>query len=106
MKDLLPTIPRETQLLQAQFDYFRINQIPRLFIYTWDDFTEGSIVEPDVRNGTWALLNIRQMIGTFYNETQNVTADQMLIDRWTNYPQLRNCTTIQVTSIPSIDLSC
>ncbi|CAF3308702.1 unnamed protein product [Rotaria sp. Silwood2] len=32
--------------------------------------------------------------------------DNKLVSRWINYPQLRNCTQINVTSVPSIDISC
>ncbi|CAF4171538.1 unnamed protein product, partial [Rotaria magnacalcarata] len=95
-------IPRHPDLMRAQLDYFSSHSIQHLFIYTWDDWTEGSQCEPDVTNGTQILLLLRQSITTFYGATQNTNGDTMLISRWVNYPQLRNCTAINVTSIPSI----
>ncbi|CAF3308862.1 unnamed protein product [Rotaria socialis] len=99
-------IPRHPDLMRAQLDYFSSNSIQHLFIYTWDDWTEGSQCEPDVTNGTQILLLLRQSITSFYGATQNTKGDTMLNSRWVNYPQLRNCTAINVTSIPSVDMSC
>lgn len=100
------SIPRQPDLIRAQLDYFSSNSIRHLFIYTWDDWTEGSQCEPDTTNGTQVLLFLRQSIASFYNIAQNTDDDTKLVSRWTNYPQLRNCTIINVTSIPSIDISC
>ncbi len=100
------TIPRHDDVMRAQFDYFSSHSIRQLFIYTWDDWTEGSQFEPDMTNGTKFLLLLRQSIASFYGEAQNIDGDAKLVSRWINYPQLRNCTPINVTSIPSIDMSC
>lgn len=100
------TIPRHYDVMRAQLDYFSAHSIRHLFIYTWDDWTEGSQFEPDVLNGTTFLLLLRQMITSFYGEAQSAEGDAKLVSRWSNYPQLRNCTQINVTSIPTIDISC
>jgi hypothetical protein len=100
------TIPRHYDVIRGQLDYFASNSIRQLFIYTWDDWTEGSQFDPDTTNGTQFLLLLRQSITSFYGEAQNTDGDSKLVSRWTNYPQLRNCTQIAVTSVPSIDLSC
>lgn len=99
-------ITRHYNVMRAQLDYFTLHSIRHLFIYTWDDWTEGSHFEPDTLNGTTFLLLLRQMITSFYGDIQNPDGDNKLVSRWTNYPQLRNCTQINVTSIPSIDISC
>ena len=100
------TIPRHADLIRAQFDYFTAHQIRHLFVYTWDDWTEGSQFEPDTTNGTAFLLLLRRSIASFYQQTQNIDGDRKLVSRWTNYPQLRNCTQIHVTSVPTTDISC
>jgi hypothetical protein len=100
------TIPRHYDVIRAQLDFFSLHSIRQLFIYTWDDWTEGSQFEPDVRNGTKFLLLLRQSIASFYGEAQNIDGDAKLVSRWSKYPQLRNCTHIKVTSIPSINISC
>ncbi len=100
------TIPRHYDVMRAQLDYFTSHSIRQLFIYTWDDWTEGSQFEPDVMNGTTFLLLLRQSIASFYGEAQSSDGDAKLVSRWSNYPQLRNCTQIHVTSVPSIDISC
>ncbi|CAF3202508.1 unnamed protein product [Rotaria sp. Silwood2] len=100
------TIPRHPDLIRAQLDYFASHSIRRLFVYTWDDWTEGSQFEPDVTNGVQYLLLLRQSIASFYGETQNINGDNKLVSRWMNYPQLRNCTHINVISVPTIDISC
>jgi hypothetical protein len=86
------TIPRHYDVIQAQLDYFASNSIRQLFIYTWDDWTEGSHFEPDVTNGTQFLLFLRRSITSFYSEIQNTDGDSKLVSRWTTYPQLRNFT--------------
>ena len=100
------TIPRHSDLMRAQMDYFAAHSIRQLFVYTWDDWTEGSQFEPDVNNGTTFLLLLRQLITSFYNEIQNTDGDAKLVSRWINYPQLRNCTGMTVTSVPKVDISC
>lgn len=100
------SIPRHPDLIRAQLDYFSSHSIRHLFVYTWDDWTEGSHFEPDTTNGTTFLLLLRQSIASFYNEVQDLDGDQRLVSRWTHYPQLRNCTSLAVTTIPSVDLSC
>ncbi|CAF4597069.1 unnamed protein product, partial [Rotaria sp. Silwood2] len=90
----------------AQLDYFSSHSVRHLFIYTWDDWTEGSQFEPDITNGAQTLLFLRQSIASFYGDTQDTDGDNKLVSRWINYPQLRNCTQINVTSVPSIDISC
>ncbi|CAF1191619.1 unnamed protein product, partial [Didymodactylos carnosus] len=92
------TIPRDTILLQAQFDYFKKQNINRMFLFTWDDYQEGSIFEPDIVNGTWALVTFRQLVGKYFGEEDNSLDEQKLISQWTKYPQIRNCTTIQPSS--------
>ncbi|CAF3453220.1 unnamed protein product, partial [Rotaria sp. Silwood2] len=87
-------------------DYFSSHSVRHLFIYTWDDWTEGSQFEPDITNGAQTLLFLRQSIASFYGDTQDTDGDNKLVSRWINYPQLRNCTQINVTSVPSIDISC
>jgi hypothetical protein len=100
------TIPRHYDVMRAQLDYFSNNSIQQLFVYTWDDWTEGSQFEPDTTNGTTLLLLLRQSIASFYGEAQDIDGDAKLVSRWVNYPQLRNCTQINVTSIPTVDISC
>ncbi|CAF2419199.1 unnamed protein product [Rotaria sp. Silwood2] len=100
------TIPRNPDLIRAQLDYFSSHSVRHLFIYTWDDWTEGSQFEPDITNGAQTLLFLRQSIASFYGDTQDTDGDNKLVSRWINYPQLRNCTQINVTSVPSIDISC
>lgn len=100
------TIPRHYDVMRAQLDYFTVHSIRQLFVYTWDDWTEGSQFEPDVKNGTMFLLYLRQLITLFYNEIPNKDGDAKLVSRWMNYPQLRNCTSINVTSVPTVDISC
>ncbi len=100
------TIPRHDDVMLAQLDYFSNHSIRHLLIDTWDDWTEGSQFEPDIMNGTTFLLRLRQLITSFYGETQNPDGDAKLVSRWVNYPQLRNCTHINVTSVPTIDISC
>ena len=100
------TIPREADLIRAQLDYFSLHSIRHVFVYTWDDWTEGSHFEPDTRNGSSMLLQLRQSLTSFYRQTPNIDGDDKLVSRWKNYPQLRNCTQIRVTSLPTIDLAC
>lgn len=100
------TIPRHADLIRAQLDYFTAHQIRHLFVYTWDDWTEGSQFEPDTMNGTKFLLLLRQSIASFYQQAQSIDGDTKLVSRWTNYPQLRNCTHINVTSVPITIISC
>ena len=99
-------IPRRADVIRAQLDYFARHSIGHLFVFTWDDWTEGSQFEPDTNNGPTLLLQLRQSLTSFYRQTTNLDGDQRLVTRWNTFPQLRNCTSIPVTSLPSIDLTC
>jgi len=58
---------------------------------TWDDWTEGSEIEPDVTGGPKVLVQVRQGLTKLYGEQQNTTGDQSLANKWINYGQKRNC---------------
>jgi len=86
-----PDSPRDPHVLEAEFDYFIEKNIKGILFETWDDWTEGTHIEPDVVDGPAVLLQCRQLLGKLFNEPPNPVGDQELVDRWNNYGQARNC---------------
>jgi len=86
-----PDKPRDPNVLDAEFEYFISKKIKGVLFETWDDWTEGSEIEPDVVGGPAVLLQVRQLLGKLFNEPPDPAGDQRLVDRWNNYGQARNC---------------
>ncbi|HUB06664.1 MAG TPA: hypothetical protein VMB50_06670 [Myxococcales bacterium] len=90
-------IPRDPALLQGQFDYLLAEKAsgawaPRgVLLETWDDWTEGSEIEPDVTEGAAKLVQLRQLLGQLYGEPADPAGDAAIAARWATYGQARNC---------------
>jgi len=89
----LPAAPdqRDPQVMSAEFDYYISKKTKGVVFQTWDDWTEGSEIEPDVTGGPKVLVQVRQGLTKLYGEQQNTTGDQSLANKWSNYGQKRNC---------------
>jgi hypothetical protein len=104
------SIPRDPGVLDGQFDYFASARdgggaIRGLFLETWDDWTEGSQLEPSVEEGAGKLVHLKKLIASYYGETID-PADTRMEDRWTAFGQPRNCGNEPVRLPPSVDLTC
>ncbi|MHB8419171.1 MAG: glycoside hydrolase family 71/99 protein [Myxococcales bacterium] len=90
-------IPRDAAVLQGQFDYLLAEQAigawqPKgVLLETWDDWTEGSELEPDVVEGAAKLVQLRQLLGQLYGEALDPAGDQAIAARWADFGQARNC---------------
>jgi len=84
-------IPRVPDVLEAQFDYLKKINIKGVVLETFDDWTEGTALEPDVVDGPAKLVQVRQLLGMLYGEEPDPEGDTRLADRWINYGQARNC---------------
>jgi len=89
----LPAAPdqRDPEVLKAQFDYFTSKKTKGIVLETWDDWTEGTEIEPDVTNGPKVLVQVRQGLTQLYGEPQNTTGDTALSNKWLTFGQKRNC---------------
>jgi len=101
-----PLTPRDPNVLDAEFVYFGQKKIKGLLFQTWDDWTEGTHIEPDVVDGPNVLLQCRQLLGQLFNEPPNPNGDKELVDRWNNYGQARNCNGGKHGTPPVTYLNC
>jgi len=99
-------IPRDLNLLQAEFDFLKSRKVKGVLLQTWDDWTEGTHFEPDVKEGPTLLVRMRQLLGSLYNEPPNPAGDKKLSDTWKHYGQVRNCKGGRHGTIPTINLKC
>ena len=66
-------IPRDPALLDGQFDWLESlpasgPKVQGLLFETWDDWTEGSELEPDVTEGPAKLVQVRQRLGKLFGD--------------------------------------
>jgi len=99
-------IPRDPDLLQAEFDFLKSKNVVGVILQTWDDWTEGTHFEPDVVGGTSLLVHARQCLGQLYKEKPDPQGDARLTARWESFGQARNCKGGTHGVGPYIDLSC
>jgi hypothetical protein len=106
-------IPRDPALLTGEFDYLAsVKQevsLSGLFFETWDDWTEGTELEPDVVEGPQKLLQTRQLIGKLFGEPDDPAGDQALEKAWIQFGQARNCCFAGGACPPDgppVDLTC
>ena len=108
-------IPRDPAVMKAEFDYLADAKksgvdVRGLFFQTWDDWTEGSEMEPDVTEGASKLVQARQSIGTLFGEPDDAAGDAALAKRWADYGQARNCCfaggACPANVASAVDLSC
>lgn len=90
-------IPRDPALLDGELDWLAAEKsagtlpVRGLVVETWDDWTEGSEIEPDVTDGAAKLVQLRQRIGALFGEAPDPAGDAALAARWSGYGQARNC---------------
>jgi hypothetical protein len=90
-------IPRDPALLDGQFDWFAAEKqagalsVRGLLFETWDDWTEGSELEPDVVDGPAKLVQARQRVGQLFGDPSDPAGDAALASRWSGFGQARNC---------------
>ncbi len=103
-------VPRDPALLDGQFDWLDARRadgdaIGGMILETWDDWTEGSELEPDVLDGTAKLEQLRGRLAGAFGTTLDPT-DTRMEDRWQSYGQARNCDGTAAVPGPAIDLTC
>jgi len=84
-------IPRDPELLEGQIDALAAAGVRPVVLETWDDWTEGSEVEPDVTEGAAKLLAVRRGLGRLGGEPDDPTGEAALSSRWLGFGQPRNC---------------
>ena len=104
-------MPRDPDVLAGQMDYLKsLGNVRGVILDTWDDWTEGTEIEPDVVEGPAKLLQLKQLLGTFYGESADPNGDQALTARFLDYGQARSCCFEQgpceAGVPPELDLSC
>jgi len=100
-------IPRDPVVFNATFAYLKTQNVTGIVVETWDDWTEGTNVEPDVVNGTYLLLNLRQNLAYLFDLPQDPAGDEALVQKWTNFGQARNCSGLApVVMPPQVQLTC
>jgi cytoskeletal protein CcmA (bactofilin family) len=83
--------PRNPAVLAGMIDYLKTTSIRGVILQTWDDWTEGSQLEPSVEEGPSRLVLLRQKLGELYGDAPDAAGDSALSARWQNYGQARNC---------------
>ena len=109
--DVDRVIPRVDALLDGQFDVMTSyrtagHAIGGMLFATWDDWTEGSVFEPEVGEGAGRLVHLRQRLGQYFSDPVDTAGDARLTARWTSYGEARNCAGGALTLAPPIDLHC
>jgi hypothetical protein len=104
-------IPRDDRLIDAQLDVmtdYRAagHAMSGMMLETWDDWTEGSVFEPEVGEGTARLVHLRQRIGAYFGEAADADGDARLTTRWEAFGQARDCNGGSVSAGAAIDLRC
>jgi MYXO-CTERM domain-containing protein len=109
-------IPRDPEVLAGQMGYLssltlaQTYDVRGVILDTWDDWTEGSELEPEVTDGPAKLLQFKQLLGALYAEPDDPAGDQTLALRWLGYGQARSCCfedgPCEAGVSPAIDLSC
>ncbi len=90
-------IPRDPALLQGEFDYLSSEKqsgawdVRGLVFETWDDWTEGTELEPDVVEGAAKLVQLRQLVGSLFAAPADPAGDQAVAARWEGFGQARDC---------------
>lgn len=115
--------PRHPDLMRAHFDYFEgcksgtsctskhaSYDFKGMLMMTWDDFTEGSLFEPNVEEGTEKLVALRQGLGVLFGDISSANGDPAgdaaLDARWTGFGQARSCDNSVVNVAPPLTLIC
>lgn len=103
-------IPRDPSVLQGQMDYLTTQKVQGVVFDTWDDWTEGTELEPDVTDGPAKLVQFKQLLGALYGEAADTQGDQALTQRWLSYGQARSCCfengPCEAGAPPLVDLTC
>jgi len=99
-------IPRDPDVLKAEFDFLTAKGVQGVLFQTWDDYTEGTAMEPNVNNGSSVLVQVRQGLGQMAHEAPDPNGDKRLANRWLTYGQARNCKGGKHGIPPVIDLKC
>jgi hypothetical protein len=82
---------RDPSIIQGQFAYIQSQGFKGIVFETWDDWTEGTCIEPDIVNGTQTLMAIKQGMDSLNNLAPDPYGDARMNLLWTSYPQQRNC---------------
>lgn len=109
-------MPRDPAVLQGQMDYLRqlaqggTYPVKGVVFDTWDDWTEGTEMEPDVGEGTEKLVEARQLLGQLFGDPSDPAGAQALDARWRGFGQARSCCFVDASctdaGFPTIDLDC
>jgi hypothetical protein len=103
-------MPRDPAVLAGQMDYLASLPVKGVVFDTWDDWTEGTEMEPDVGEGTAKLLAAKQALGALYGEPADPAGDQALDARWHAFGQPRSCCFADASctdaGATTVDLSC
>ncbi|MHB1844980.1 MAG: glycoside hydrolase family 71/99 protein [Deltaproteobacteria bacterium] len=90
-------IPRDPAVMQGEFDYLTSERqsgawnVRGLVFQTWDDWTEGTELEPDVQEGAAKLVQLRQLVGALFAQPADPAGDQAVLARWADFGQARDC---------------
>lgn len=103
-------IPRDPQLMAGQMEVNGKHGLKGLVAETWDDWTEGHELEPDVVEGTTKLVQLRRLIGTMFGDPVDPAGDARLDARWKAFGQARSCCYLDGScgdaGAPPVDLGC
>ena len=99
--------PRDPGVLDGMTDYLAGDpRVRGVILATWDDWNEGSHLEPSVEEGTTKLELLRDKLQILFGDPAD-GADLALRQRWTNYGQARTCNfTVPVVPPPATVLTC
>jgi len=92
--------------IQAAADFLQQSKVTTNLALTWDDWTEGHHFEPDVNNGTFILVTLKQGLGKIAGESEDPVGDKALNARWVSYGQARNCNGGKAGVPPETNLAC
>ncbi len=81
--------PRDPGVLDGEIDYLQSKNTKFMVFQTWDDWTEGSFMEPSVSEGTSKIVQLQTRLGELYGEP--AVSPTSLENRWTSFGQPRGC---------------
>jgi hypothetical protein len=81
--------PRDPDVLDGEIDFLESKNTKFMIFQTWDDWTEGSFMEPSVSEGTSKIVQLQTRLGELYGEP--AVSPTALENRWKSYGQPRGC---------------
>ena len=99
--------PRHLDVLRGTIDYLKTKNVKGIVLSTWDDWTEGTFLEPSLEEGTEKIVTLRQKLGDLFGDAQNAGGDAALTARWTGFGKTFPCSGGPgTTHVPALCASC